>query len=720
MDDKQVKQSEPTRLTPKSIDGRFRIVREIGRGASGVVFEGVQMSVDRRVAIKVLHADHQKNGDYIERFTREAKAIARLSHTNCITLFDFGYSEEFSSHYMVMEFIEGEELFAITRDRPLPFRIALRIGIQISEAIAHAHKHGILHRDLKPENVLVTTDWDVKVLDFGLARLLDLFSADNEGRRLTAQGAVFGTPAYMSPEQCAGELDVTVRSDIYSLGVVLYELFEGVLPFDSKEVVKLLVKHAKDPPPPMQADIPDDVKSLISQMLEKNPQARPRTGNQVADTLRAVLINTSDLANPSADISQEIQRSLLRGIDRTDQTGENIRTTEDNLGYPAPVAMAPSQRTETLDLVGHQLGNYQVGQLLGQGSMSTVFRGTAPDGSVVALKVVGHKIPEELRAPERFRREVEVLEQLDAPTIVALLDSGYQTQLDRLYLVTELVEGDDLEAICRAGRAPIELAMLIAEDVARGLDAAHSANVVHRDLKPSNIMLVPTRDGRVRAKVLDFGLARLVGDSTRLTTEGMSVGTVMYMAPERLRGAEATASTDLYALGVVLYQLLCGHVPFDGRTRAEASRSVMQKTVAPLADFVQEVPRGLSDLIVQLMSRTPSLRPKNASEVVSQLHKVKEQQPIREVRVEHEGRAADVVAAWRLRRRVAPPAPAQRQSSPRTTSNTATRTISDLDDRPLDWQPSRSRSWLALLVAIITIAVIIAGFSMLGINVVNY
>lgn len=720
VEDKQVKEAK--KLTPKSIDGRFRIVRELGRGAAGVVYEGVQLSVDRRVAIKVLHADHQRNSDYIERFSREAKAIARLSHTNCITLFDFGFSEEFRSHYMVMEFIEGEELFSITRDQPLPFRVALRIGIQIAEAIAHAHKHGILHRDLKPENVLVTTDWEAKVLDFGLARLLDLFSNDTDGRRLTAQGAVFGTPAYMSPEQCAGDLDVTVRSDIYSLGVVLYELFEGMLPFESNEVVKTLVMHAKDPPPPMHADVPQEIKDLIFQMLEKDPLARPRTGLQVADTLRAVLINTTDLSSSNADISQEIQRELLRGLDRTDQTGENIRITEDGLEKSVGINVDMSGgRTETMDLVGHRLGEYIVGQPLGEGSMSTVFRGSDPSGEPVALKVVGHKVPEELRASDRFHREVEVLTRLHAPTIVTLLDSGYATDVDRLFLVTEIVVGNDLDSLCRSGRAPSELALLVAEDVARALHTAHEHDVIHRDLKPSNVMLVPGSDGRVRAKVLDFGLARLVGDPTRLTVAGMSVGTVLYMAPEVLRGEDASTRSDLYSLGVLLYQMLCGHQPFEAKARADAAKNVATKNPPPLSSFVQEVPKDLSKLVSRLMSKAPAARPRDAAEVLAQLGNIREQMTIREFRVDHQGRAADIVTAWRLRRAVHPPTPPDpsqpsmpvaKRPSP---SAPPTRVIAlNDDDRPLDWRPSTSSAWIAVAIAVLTIALVIIGFMLFG------
>lgn len=270
------------------IDGRYRIVRKIGVGTTAAVYEGVQLSVERRVAIKILKPTHYDDDNFRERFTREAKALTRLSHTNCIALHDFAYSDDVGSLYMVVEYVDGVELFDLMKNSHLPFVRSLRISNQIAEALSHTHRQGILHRDLKPENVVIGKEDVVKVLDFGLARIVDLFG-DESGRRLTADGTIYGTPAYMSPEQCGGEVEVTVHSDIYSLGIILYQLFEGKLPFDSREIVAILIKHKTEPPPPMQAPVPARLKALIYRMLEKDKSNRPNTAHEVADVLRARL-----------------------------------------------------------------------------------------------------------------------------------------------------------------------------------------------------------------------------------------------------------------------------------------------------------------------------------------------------------------------------------------------------------------------------------------------
>ena len=317
----------------KTIDGRFRLVREIGKGATGIVFEGVQLSVDRRVAVKILNPNYNERDDYQERFAREAKAIARLTHTNCITLYDFGFSEEFGSLFMVTEYIEGRELYQVTKKNKLELIDALDVAIQIADALAHAHSHQILHRDLKPENVLITNDGTAKVLDFGMARIVDELSSQHQGGRLTQEGAVYGTPAYMSPEQCQGNIDVNEQTDLYSLGVMLYELVSGELPFRAKRVVDILVQHVKETPPQLPHDVNPRLRRLINSMLAKRPVERPSSAKIVAETLRSIRLEIPLQGERKAtlDVSQEIQRTLLQYQQMgADETGEGVVRTTNN------------------------------------------------------------------------------------------------------------------------------------------------------------------------------------------------------------------------------------------------------------------------------------------------------------------------------------------------------------------------------------------------------
>jgi len=710
------------------IDGRYRIVRKIGGGTSGVVYEGIQLSVERRVAIKILKPGHYSDENYLERFTREAKAIARLSHTNCIALHDFSYSEEIGSLYMVMEYVDGVELFEMIKDGPLPFVRALRIAIQIVEALSHAHRLGILHRDLKPENVVVGKDDVVKVLDFGLARMLDLFS-DDAGRRLTADGTIYGTPAYMSPEQCGGELDVTVHSDIYSLGVILYQLFEGRLPFDSREIVAVLVQHKTTPPPPIEMPIPGRLKALIFKMLEKERIKRPSTAHEVADILRAVLLGVAmrdDLF--SADVSQEIQLSFLRNeIDESrefiPEPGEARRENEYGLsmrqsGKHRAVRAMMSGRGKTEHLPGQHLDDrYKIVAEIGSGSTSTVF--VAEDlkgGQTVAVKVLSADVPEEFRAPERFAREVATLDALDHPNIVRMVGHGFDLSLDRNFIVMEMASGDTLDTLCEENRTSLELGICVARDVAAAIEYAHRKGIIHRDIKPSNIVLVPQETGEVVTRVLDFGLALMRSDHRRLTEQGTIPGTVAYFAPERLKGEDSTTASDIFSLGVVFYVMFSGHQPFEGRSSVDVASAILRGDFPPLSSFVHEVPLELSDLVSQMMHPEPSKRPSasNLRQRIEALSKVTVAEPYR---VQHKGPASNVQTAWRLRRRVSP---SEHAPAPATITDTYARpthtTIPPRPiTRPISVSPSQAparkeRPVFAIVVAVLILIIILLVF----------
>lgn len=307
------------------VDGRYRLDDLLGEGAMGAVYSGNQLAVDRRVAVKLLHPFLQRNKDFKARFELEARALARLSHPNCITLFDFGYCDELEIFYMVLEFVEGDVLADWLVDR-VAYSDAIQIAFRVALALEHAHGQGILHRDLKPENIMVSRDasgaLNVKVLDFGLARLLVSEDVDEEPtqepgtrqRRLTKAGEIYGTPAYMSPEQCRGSRDLSESSDLYALGVMLFELIENRLPFFADSPAEIMVKQLSDPAPKVKAEIDDDIRMLVEWMLRKEPLERPANAGQVLDVLRRyavvdgsleVSVATGDYARPSGAVSQE-------------------------------------------------------------------------------------------------------------------------------------------------------------------------------------------------------------------------------------------------------------------------------------------------------------------------------------------------------------------------------------------------------------------------------
>lgn len=275
------------------IDNKYRLDRKIGEGGMGAVYLSTQLMVDRNVAIKVLHAGYNGHEKLKQRFEVEAKAIGRLHHPHCITLFDFGYSQEMQAFYTVMEYLDGEALHKRLGKGVSP-REAVMIVRQIALGLDHAHHQGILHRDLKPENIMLAKMTDgselVKVLDFGIARVFQSGSADSSqevsNNRLTRAGEIFGTPAYISPEQARGERDLSPASDIYSLGVMLFELLEGRLPYWGESPIDTIMMHIRDPVPNIsRLDVPGPIKALVTQLLSKDPSQRPQSGKRVAELI---------------------------------------------------------------------------------------------------------------------------------------------------------------------------------------------------------------------------------------------------------------------------------------------------------------------------------------------------------------------------------------------------------------------------------------------------
>ena len=266
--------------------GRYKVLKELGRGAMGVVYLGKDPTIQRFVAIKTMHLDEIDDADKVQevkaRFFREAESTGRLAHPNIVTIYDAG--EEHDLGYIAMELLEGTTLKQWSR-KPnlLPLDKLIPILASVADALDYAHQQGVVHRDIKPANIMVTKDQTVKVMDFGIAKMASSSK--------TQTNVVLGTPTYMSPEQIAGK-KVDGRSDVFSLGVVLFELLSGRPPFTADNVSALLFAIAHNPHPSIKLlcpDLPPAVRQILDQALQKDPALRFRRAAEFAQELRACL-----------------------------------------------------------------------------------------------------------------------------------------------------------------------------------------------------------------------------------------------------------------------------------------------------------------------------------------------------------------------------------------------------------------------------------------------
>lgn len=278
-------------LLGSTIEGKFRIDVQLGRGAMGTVYRATQLNLERPVAMKVMRSDILSNPVAIERFKREALAIARLKHPRIVSIYDYGVAPEVGA-YIVMEYLEGRPLNAEVKAMgPLPLEQGIRWMRQVCSAVAVAHSAGVIHRDLKPHNIFLETTQDgpfVKVLDFGLAKLQ---RGSEEGiGSLTKSGTLVGSPPYMSPEQCE-DLPLDAQSDIYSLGCVFYEMVAGRTPFVGSSPIDTLVKHMNEVPAPPSSynpDVPSAVDAVLLKALSKHKHDRYASATEFGQALAGV------------------------------------------------------------------------------------------------------------------------------------------------------------------------------------------------------------------------------------------------------------------------------------------------------------------------------------------------------------------------------------------------------------------------------------------------
>jgi serine/threonine-protein kinase len=277
-------------LVGRTLDYKFRLDEKIAEGGMGRVYKATHVHLKQTVAVKVLHAHLASDEVAVERFRREARASAQINHPNAIAVTDFGVMQEEGIAYLVMEFLEGVELRdRIKKSTRIDLEETYYIVLQTCAGLEAAHAKGIIHRDLKPDNIWLISSQEqipqIKVIDFGIAKL----KASAETSKLTRQGMLVGTPYYMSPEQCQEE-ELDPRSDIYSLGVIVYEMLTGRVPFEASNPIGVVLKHIHEAPEPIrkrQPDVPDVVERVVLRALSKERAGRQETAAQFAQEFDA-------------------------------------------------------------------------------------------------------------------------------------------------------------------------------------------------------------------------------------------------------------------------------------------------------------------------------------------------------------------------------------------------------------------------------------------------
>jgi serine/threonine-protein kinase len=289
--------------------GRYQVVKELGKGSMGIVYMARDPNLDLNVALKVLRTDRELPDSFVARFLAEAKALGRLDHPHIVRVFNV--DEDQGTVYIAMEFVEGEALSDIMKRNPFTPEMIVRFGIGIAEALDEAHRSGIVHRDVKPGNILVRKDGRPKITDFGIAHIDDASS-----HTMTQAGEVLGTPAYMSPEQVLGK-PVDGRSDLFSLGIILYELATGTRPFTGENLGSIFnAITSSEPEPPIRRNpsLPAPLNAAILKCLNKEPADRFPTGQALAEALKACEAASAPQPPDAAEAGGKSKAPLFAGV----------------------------------------------------------------------------------------------------------------------------------------------------------------------------------------------------------------------------------------------------------------------------------------------------------------------------------------------------------------------------------------------------------------------
>jgi len=606
---------------------RYTLLKRIARGGMGEVYlatAGGIEGAERPCVVKTIRREHEEDRSFLARFLDEARIQAQLQHPGIAQIVE-ATNDCAGKPYVVVEFIEGRNLGDVrARAGQLGMRMgwaeSVAVSIVMADALSHVHERtdasgkplDIVHRDLSPQNVMVSYAGDVKLIDFGTAR--------GQNRRCqTIAGIVFAKPGYVAPE-VANNTPGGVPADLYALGIMLWEMLAGrrFLAGDASQHMALVAAGKRNPSElAALVGAPKELDALVAKLTAVGLEERYSSARQVMNDLVRLLQRAPSMADGDRSvrgrIAQLMQKLYPAEPARTRSEFARLvaqaRATDVPVAAIPPSPVAPPVEVDPTLLPGTR---YRLLRVIGRGAMGVVHEAVHLDlMRNVALKVLD---PERMGvdAERRFKVEARAIAQLEHDNLVKLFEFGV-AQDGRPFYAMELLSGESLDQkLEREKGMDFREAVAIGIQACRALETAHAESVIHRDIKPANLFL--TSDGKL--KLLDFGVAK-AAFNVEADGEGLSiVGTPEYMAPEQARG-EADQRSDLYALGVVLFELLSGRLPHAAESPVLLLDAKFRQEPESLRKLVPEkgIPKMVDAAVSRALSTEPDHRYKSAAEL---------------------------------------------------------------------------------------------------------
>jgi serine/threonine protein kinase len=572
------------------------MVKKLGGGSVAEVFLVRSALTQQQQVMKVLRPELMSDASVVGRFLDEAKLCETLDHPHIVK--HLGVSRTPSGGlYILTRYLDGIDLARHLKENgPLTAAEWVALGTKLCDALAYIHERGIVHRDLKPSNVFLAGGLAAQrpvLIDFGVAR------PEGPRRVKTELGVVLTTPEYAAPELVQGGTP-DIRSDLYAFGVLMFESLVGHPPFVDPSANRIFQMHLEETPGPLPTGAAA-LEPVVQRCMAKRPEDRYPSARAIAEALNETVPYLA-------------------------HARETLTPPQPQGGPEAP---APS-RTDVAP--GVVLGNYRIERLLGEGGMGQVFLATHEKlGRHVAMKILRPELATRHDTVERFFQEARSVNQINHEHIVEVHDFVDERSPDgagRVYCIMELLAGKTLRDLIKGDPIPLRRNLGIARQVCDALAAAHRLNIVHRDVKPENIFLTERSGIQDFVKVLDFGMAKFQPQEkgvSKATLQGMIVGTPDYMAPEQANGLSTDVRTDIYSLGVVLYEMLTGQVPFTAPAIMPLLLKISNEAPPPLpaADRAGEpIPETLRALVMWCLEKVPAERPQSVGAVIEVLDQI--------------------------------------------------------------------------------------------------
>ena len=602
---------------PLKIASRYEIQGVLTKDAISIHYLAHDKTLNRHVRVIVLDEYKSTDPEFVDRFIRSGKMLAGLVHPAILPIYHAGYENEFCFQ-VVPEMAGGCLADKISGENNLDLPNILTIVEQISAGLDHIHKSEIIHRDVKPHNILLDKYGNSYLLNFIIGR-------DAKHLQYTMTGALQGTPAYMSPEMIYAR-PVDARSDIYSLGIMLFEMLTGKRPYTGDTAMSMLMAHINEPIPDilmLRPDLPDSMQLVLERALAKDPDDRYQ-----------------DVLSFAADVKQVFtapEQFSLQHLPK--DTLHQISDVEPKSVDPPPDLIKTGSESDSMeDLVaGDQIGRYQIQDIVGRGGKATVYLAFDPMFKrQVSVKVLRRALEGDV-AQNAFEKEAQVLASIEHSAIVPVYDYGEYK--DMPYLVMRYMAFGSLSHRLKKELLSTEEILAIMDRIAAALDVVHRLGIVHLDIKPGNIVFDTFRE----AFLSDFGICQLIRDevdekegelarmrdvlislqslnrhtfatATALTAMGALAGTPAYMSPEQIEGRPLDGRTDVYSLGITLFQMLARRLPFNADSPVLFLANHLNEPVPDIRRWRPDLPDNVQYVLEKALAKTPENRYQSVGE----------------------------------------------------------------------------------------------------------